>query len=224
MLAHKFLTKGSGTPIFFLHGLLGSSVDWVPVCSDLSDHLCIGVDLPGHGDSPFTESFNEELLKIAPKCHLVGYSMGGRLAMGFAAAYPERIASLTLISAHFGLPESERAARLKIDELWAKRLLELPIGEFLDLWYDQPIFRTLNKERMRTLRGKQNVKELAKSLLHYSVARQPIYQPSGKLLVGEWDEKFLALYRNHNPQIIAKAGHAAHLEQPKRIARLIRTD
>jgi 2-succinyl-6-hydroxy-2,4-cyclohexadiene-1-carboxylate synthase len=222
MLAFKQLTDGPGTPLVFLHGMLGSWLDWLPVCAELKDRLCIAVDLPGHGDSPFTERFNEELLNIAPpRFHLIGYSMGGRLAMGFAAAYPEKIASLTLISAHFGIPEEERPARLKRDEAWAKMLLERPIDEFLTQWYEQPVFHTLDKERMRNMRQKQDAPSVAKCFIHYSLGRQPIYEPKGNILVGEWDPKFIDLYRNHNPIVIPKAGHAAHLEQPQTVARVL---
>ena len=113
------LKKGPGLPIVFLHGFLGTSSDWEPVCSFLPDCHCIGIDLPGHGKSPFTKTFDFDI----EKCHLIGYSMGGRLAMGYAAKYPERIASLTVIAGHPGLisPEEKRL-RLEADARWAKLL------------------------------------------------------------------------------------------------------
>lgn len=218
MLAIHELTRGSGIPLVFLHGFLGSSKDWIPVCAALKGRTCIGVDLPGHGDSPFTEQFDEALLSIEPPFHLIGYSMGGRLAMGFASRYPNRIAALILLSAHTGLPENERSERLKIDQTWAQALLELPIDEFLNRWYDQPIFKTLDQKRMRTMRRQQNVSSLAKALVHYSLGRQPIYDPKGYFLVGELDAKFRDHYRDRNPLVIAQAGHAIHLEKPADVA------
>ena len=221
MLATTCLNQGEGVPIVFLHGFLGSGRDWEEVCLELKDRHCICVDLPGHGKSPFTENFDEELCKVAPFFHLVGYSMGGRLGMGFAERYPERVASISVIGAHFGLPLDERADRLKSDEKWAQMLVEKPIDEFLKQWYDQPIFKTIDRDRMYILRQKQNGPELAKALLFYSLGRQKIYDPKAQLLVGEWDLKFRHLYKEKSPIIIPNAGHAAHLEQPKIVARNI---
>src|SRR3990167_2420505 len=92
----KLLKQGPGVPLVFLHGFLGSSRDWEPVCSYLPPCQCIGIDLPGHGDSPFVETFNFPI--PTPQFHLIGYSMGGRLAMQYALRYPERIASLLIVS------------------------------------------------------------------------------------------------------------------------------
>ena len=142
--------------------------------------------------------------------------------MGFANRYEKQVASLTLISAHFGLPKKERAPRLQQDAKWAKILLERPIDEFLTQWYDQPLFHTLDRDQMRKLRQKQDPISLAKSLIYYSLGRQPLYlPPKGHLLVGEWDQKFRELYAPYSPHLLTKAGHAAHLEQPKQIAELI---
>jgi 2-succinyl-6-hydroxy-2,4-cyclohexadiene-1-carboxylate synthase len=219
--SHLLSSCDVGIPIIFLHGFLGTSQDWIPVCNELKNNFCIGIDLPGHGDSPFITSFYEELSSIAPKFHLVGYSMGGRLGLGFAHRYEKQIASLTLIGAHFGLQKKERPARLKQDAKWAQMLLERPIDEFLIQWYDQPIFHTLNRDQMRMMRQKQNPISLAKTLLYYSLGKQPLYTPRGHLLVGEWDQKFCELYAPYSPYILKQAGHAAHLQQPKQIAQLI---
>ena len=123
--------------------------------------------------------------------------------MGFANRYEKQVASLTLISAHFGLPKKERAPRLQQDAKWAKILLERPIDEFLTQWYDQPLFHTLDRDQMRKLRQKQDPISLAKSLIYYSLGRQPLYlPPKGHLLVGEWDQKFRELYAPYSPHLL----------------------
>lgn len=210
MLAKTILKEGPGLPLVFLHGFLGTAADWEGVCSYLPACNCIGFDLPGHGKSPFMESFEIDI----PRFHLVGYSMGGRLALMYAANHPEQIESLTLMSAHPGLQtEEERKKRLEQDAAWAKLIFELPIDEFLLRWYHQPLFRTLKLDL--TLRKKQNTQGLATALMHYSLARQPRFEID-RVLVGEWDEKFRALYRS--PIVIRGAGHAVHLENPKAVA------
>lgn len=214
MLATKKLKGGRGIPLVFFHGFLGRSDDWKPVSSFLPAASCIGIDLPGHGDSPFMKEFDIDI----PHFHLVGYSMGGRIAMAYAAKHPEQIASLTLMSSHPGLKsEEEKQKRLASDQEWAKLLLELPIDEFLLRWYNQPIFKTFKPDL--AMRKKQNVSGLASALIHYSLAKQPHYEID-HVLIGEKDEKFLALYKN--PVIIPNAGHMVHLENPQAVAEIIR--
>ncbi len=90
------LKNGPGIPLVFLHGFLGNSADWEAVLSYLPDCPCFGVDLPGHGSSPFSTTFDFD--PPAPKFHLIGYSMGGRLALQYALRYPDRIAGLAIAS------------------------------------------------------------------------------------------------------------------------------
>ena len=83
--------------IIFLHGFLGSGGDWLPLARTLcDDYCCVMVDLPGHGKASFRETppsdgfFEQtvdalaELLRQSafPPSYLVGYSMGGRIALG----------------------------------------------------------------------------------------------------------------------------------------------
>ena len=211
MLARTLLKQGPGIPLVFLHGFLGSAADWHPLCSHLPPCHCIGLDLPGHGQSPFMTQFHIDI----PRFHLIGYSMGGRIAMAYAKEHPEQIASLRVLSAHPGLKsEEERRLRWESDQAWAKLLLELPIDDFLLRWYDQPIFKSFQPDL--SMRKQQNIPDLAAALLHYSLAKQPVYDIDHGL-VGEWDTKFRALYRR--PIVIPNAGHVIHLENPQFVAR-----
>lgn len=96
---------GTGLPFVILHGLYGSSDNWQPIAKLLSNqYRIIIVDLRNHGASPHSNSnrysdmvsdlawlFHE--LKIE-KAQLLGHSMGGKVAIAFAADYPEMISSL----------------------------------------------------------------------------------------------------------------------------------
>jgi 2-succinyl-6-hydroxy-2,4-cyclohexadiene-1-carboxylate synthase len=209
------LKKGPGIPLIFLHGFLGAPQDWEPVISHLPSCLCIALELPGHGASPFTSDFAIPYEKF----HLIGYSMGGRLAMQYARKFPRKIASLAIASAHPGLLKScEKQARLEQDRRWAKKLLTLPIDQFLSQWYDQPIFHFFKPDF--SMRRNHDPKQLAQTLLHYSLGRQSFYQPEGALyLVGEKDQKYRALYPKAVQ--IERAAHMVHLENPKRVAQAI---
>lgn len=206
------MKEGPGIPIIFLHGFLGSGEDWRSVVSYLSPCKCIAYDLPGHGDSPFDTDFQIDL----PTYHLVGYSLGGRIAL---QRFAKQAKTLTLLSVHPGLKtEEEKKGRWLQDLKWAHLLSELPIDEFLFRWYDQSIFNGFRPDF--TLRKKQNIEGLKGALLHYSLAKQERYEIEG-VLIGEKDEKFKTLYKS--PVLIQDAGHMVHLENPKAVASIIET-
>lgn len=210
MLAKKILKKGPGIPIVFLHGFLGRSEDFSKVCSYLPPCQCIGYDLPGHGDSPFIEDFTIDL----PEFHLVGYSMGGRIAL--QKQFPSL--TLTLLSTHPGLKtDEEKKARLAADQKWADLLLNIPIDEFLKRWYDQAIFKSFKPDL--EARKKQDLKSLARAVMCFSLAHQKRVNLDA-VLVGEYDLKFQALFQN--PIIIPNASHQVHLENPKAVAEIIK--
>lgn len=213
MLARKILKEGPGLPLVFFHGFLGNATDWEPVCSFLSNCPCIGFDLPGHGNSPFVEEFTVDI----PRFHLIGYSMGGRIAMAYADKHPEQIASLTIMSAHPGLSsDEEKKKRLVSDREWTKLLFELSIDEFLIRWYNQPLFKSFKPDL--SMRRQQNIPALAAALMHYSLGQQNHFTIDD-VLVGERDEKFRTLYKN--PILIPNAGHVVHLENPMAVAQII---
>lgn len=210
------LKQGPGPLFVFLHGFLGASSDWDGVCAHLPDGWrCVGIDLPGHGAAPFTGDFVEQFPEFGERVHLVGYSMGGRLAMQVAARFPKRVASLTLCSTHPGLRE-KREERLKSDGVWASMMRGLPVDAFLSEWYDQPIFGGFRPERKL---GDREM--LARCLMEYSLGRLPVVEVKARAMVGERDEKFRGLWRE--AVVIRGAGHAVHLENPRDVAEGLRT-
>lgn len=102
-----YRTKGEGTPLFIFHGLYGSSDNWMQIAKMIPDqYQVVSVDLRNHGASPHApeHSYEEMVSDIAwlfheleiDKAHVLGHSMGGKVAMAFAADYPEKILSLTV--------------------------------------------------------------------------------------------------------------------------------
>ncbi|EKE08582.1 MAG: hypothetical protein ACD_17C00091G0003 [uncultured bacterium] len=214
MLHVETLNEGMGIPIVFLHGFLGNLNDWRPLVSCLPEFHCIGIDLPGHGKSVFTESFELNF----PRFHLVGYSLGGRIAMQLQKRHSERIASLHLLSTHPGLiTDEEKKQRWNDDRAWAEKLQQLPIDEFLIQWYDQAIFNSFTPDL--GMRRRQNISGLVSALLHYSLAKQSRFEIDG-VIVGEKDEKFRSLFQK--PVLISGAAHMVHLENPKELSLLLR--
>ena len=110
---YRIFTKveGEGRPLLLLHSYWGSHILFDHLASVLSGkRKIIRIDLPGHGKSgipPLDYTFeklavvlNELLIRldVGEKVAIIGHSMGGYIAMAFAAKYPERIYSLILMN------------------------------------------------------------------------------------------------------------------------------
>jgi pimeloyl-ACP methyl ester carboxylesterase len=98
---------GNGIPVLIIHGLYGSGDNWMHISKKLADsYRVITADMRNHGSSPHDTShtYEEMLTDVAwlfhetgiEKAHILGHSMGGKIAMAFAADYPEKTLSLTV--------------------------------------------------------------------------------------------------------------------------------
>ena len=100
---------GTGSPIIILHGLLGSSRNWqsAGVALAATGHRVIGLDLRNHGSSPWDDDCSYESMaedvraflqtEKLDSVHLVGHSMGGKVAMRLALSYPKLVSRLTVV-------------------------------------------------------------------------------------------------------------------------------
>jgi pimeloyl-ACP methyl ester carboxylesterase len=103
---HTTATGERGSLIVFCHGLFGQGRNWTGVAKALSDeHRTLLVDLPQHGRSPWSESFDylevadqvAELLSDDDPVTLVGHSLGGKVAMVLALRAPEKVHRLCVV-------------------------------------------------------------------------------------------------------------------------------
>jgi len=103
-----FREEGEGFPIVIVHGLYGSSDNWLTVGKKLStSYKVYMIDQRNHGRSPNSEEHSYEAMKNdlaeffdqqkIEKAILMGHSMGGKTAMCFAADFPERIEKLIVV-------------------------------------------------------------------------------------------------------------------------------
>ncbi len=220
-------TRGSPhhPPLVFLHGFLGCKEDWEEMLPFFEKQFfCIAVDLPGHGATPYCEDILGALKsELVFKPILVGYSMGGRLAMQLQ----ECAEAIVVLSGHPGLEtEEEKAARRKIDEQWSKKLETMPIDGFITEWYQQPIFQTLGSIPKRRLN--QNPQHLANVMQQLSLANQPHFNQFSRpalFLYGEEDLKYRQLYytlpKTVSVRSIKNCGHAIPIENAKEAAEII---
>lgn len=99
--------KGEGSVVVIIHGLYGSSDNWINMGKKLAEnHTVYMIDQRNHGRSPFApeNSYNNMKADLAvffekqgiEKATLLGHSMGGKVAMWFAADYPEKVEKLVI--------------------------------------------------------------------------------------------------------------------------------
>jgi 2-succinyl-6-hydroxy-2,4-cyclohexadiene-1-carboxylate synthase len=242
------LSGDVGDPaVLFLHGFMGSSVDWQDTLATLDGrYRYLAADLPGHGDSVglppeayTTEGAARAVLDLLDELDIghpaiVGYSMGGRLALYLALRHTERCAGLFLESASPGIEGApERWARREADEARARRLEE-DFGSFLAAWYRQPLFASLARreglvEKVIEARRHNDPMELARSLRGMGTGRQPSLWGELEALgaptlavAGALDETYAGISRRMaelgprlQTTLVPGAGHNVRLEAPE---------
>ncbi len=222
-----------GQPLIFLHGFLGCKEDWLEMLPFFEkEYHCIALDLPGHGATPYNDAIQDTVKALlsrytSPKPILVGYSMGGRIALQLA----DCAKALVLLSAHPGLKtEQEKEEQKKREEVWINKLHTLPFDTFLTEWYAQPLFHSPSADRRfyPPRRQLQEPRSLAKVMEQMSLASQKYrdtFACPALFLHGEYDEKYRNLYaklpKDISVEKINHSGHACHLEQPRLCAHTI---
>jgi 2-succinyl-6-hydroxy-2,4-cyclohexadiene-1-carboxylate synthase len=247
---------GTGEPLLLLHGFTGNAETWSFLIPLLSVRCkLIMVDIIGHGLTDSPDDISRYTMKEAAfdlkeildcldiqKTHVLGYSMGGRLALSFACLFPESVQSLLLESASPGLrSDEERQQRTLNDERLAKNILESGIEAFVERWGNIPLFssqKRLPEKKQFAIRQQRltnSEKGLANSLLGMGTGSQPSWWDKLTdlnmpvlLLAGELDEKFCTiaksmqlLFKNSDLEIISEAGHAIHVEKPLKFGKIV---
>lgn len=221
----------------FVPGFMQRGEAWAPVARRVAERYpttCLDFD------THTLEGRLAELRTAAPRgAVVVGYSMGGRLALHAAIGEPDRYGALVLVGASAGIEDrDERRARLVADRELADRIESQSIERTVSEWERQPVFAGQSQELVeaqRPLRLAHRPADLA-SLLRTAGqgAMEPVWDriPSLSMpllaIAGERDTRYADLAarlaelapRGRSAAVPA-AGHAAHLEQPERVAQLV---
>lgn len=147
----------SGQPLVILHGLLGSSDNWLPQAKMLSDeyHVYV-VDQRNHGQSPHSNDFSYDHLASdlrefiqdhkLERLLLLGHSMGGKTVMHYALQYPDNVDKLIVVDIapkkydvrhdHIveglkAIPVDTISSRQEADEALAKHIKDVAVRQFL---------------------------------------------------------------------------------------------
>jgi|APIni6443716594_1056825.scaffolds.fasta_scaffold104463_2 2-succinyl-6-hydroxy-2,4-cyclohexadiene-1-carboxylate synthase len=242
--------------VLFLHGFTGCSEDWFPVFEQIPNkYNCIAIDIVGHGksDAPGSPSnYNIESIvnqikhvknHLTPnKIFLLGYSMGGRIALSYAAAFPDDLKGLILESASAGIKnDEERQKRYEEDLKLAEFIETHTLEEFIEMWKDQELFNTqrrFSNDKLKKIKKKNASGSkigYANSLKGFSTGIMPPVHDKLKkiplkvlLVTGDLDSKFTGInarlskrFFKAKHKIVRNSGHNTHLEEPKRFVEIV---
>ncbi|WP_329911041.1 2-succinyl-6-hydroxy-2,4-cyclohexadiene-1-carboxylate synthase [Serratia quinivorans] len=248
MLATKVLQQGEADRpwLIWLHGLLGNNNEWRVIASRCPEWPSLAIDLPGHGDSVAVvcTSFDDISAQISATLQmhgierywLVGYSLGGRIAMYHAChGEPRGLQGVIIEGGNPGLADAtQRELRLAHDTAWAERFRREPLAQVLADWYQQPVFANLSavhRDALIDARSDNAGAAVADMLEATSLGRQPCLAPQLQqlavplvVLCGADDHKFQQLTRDAGLplRIVPQAGHNSHLANPQAFAAELR--
>ncbi|SUG71235.1 acyl-CoA thioester hydrolase YfbB [Salmonella enterica subsp. enterica] len=163
MLHAQHMPGQPGAPsLVFLHGFSGDCREWQPVGEQFHGCSRLYIDLPGHGGSAAIPvgGFADVIRLLRAtlisynilKFWLVGYSLGGRVAMMAACQGIPGLCGLVVEGGHPGLQnEQARAERRLSDGRWAERFRREPLTEVFHDWYQQPVFASLTAQQRQAL-------------------------------------------------------------------------
>jgi 2-succinyl-6-hydroxy-2,4-cyclohexadiene-1-carboxylate synthase len=249
---------GRGPPLLLLHGFTGSVRAWDAVRPALATFArVISLDLIGHGRSAAPPDARRFCLDWASRdlaallddlgldaVDLLGYSMGGRVALHFAVHAPERVRTLMLESASAGIDDDvERRKRVESDDALAERILHTGIEAFVAEWERQPLLARAPHvaEVARAQHTAQRLQNeplgLANSLRGMGAGQQtplwPVLPDLRKrvlLMVGERDTRYRALAERMQARlptaelaVVPDAGHTVHVDQPQALVNLVKS-
>ncbi len=241
------------TTAVLIHGFSGGPGSWRRVAGRLRMRTWAPA-VCGHGAgasaAAVPRSFEAEVDRLAaavgaaapPPRYVVGYSLGGRLALGLLVRHPDLFVGASLIGANPGIEGgSERQARRTADEAWARLLEEQGLAVFDREWSSLPLFgsqRGLDAgiiEEQRRVRLDHDPEALAAAMRTLSPGAMPNYRPllpgitcPVELIAGGLDAKFVALARRMagrlpggTLRLVDGAGHNVPLEAPTELACLL---
>jgi len=190
-------------------------------------------------EEPTLEASLRAIRNAGRGCVVIGYSMGGRLALRAVLREPHEYRALVLLGATPGIEnEGQRRARKAADDDLADWMETSSIVAVANHWENQPVFVTQSRdvvERQRRGRLSHDPKRLAAMLRATGQgALEPVWDelPNLRLPVlavaGERDDRYAQIAQrmadalpDGRAALVPRAGHATHLEEPDAFADLL---
>jgi 2-succinyl-6-hydroxy-2,4-cyclohexadiene-1-carboxylate synthase len=232
--------------LLLIHGFTGSGAAWADLAPVFQDEFdVIAVDLPGHGANPVAASVEGAAEDLAHRYgsrhpHVLGYSLGARVALRLAIIHPASVRRLILESPSAGIDDpAAREERRRADDQLADDIERDGIEAFVERWERMPIFASQAqlpeavKARQRAIRLANGPHGLAQSLRFAGQGvMEPLHERLGRIsaatlvIAGQLDpargraELVAAGIPSARLAVIDGAGHTPHLERPDAFRRL----
>lgn len=238
-----YRTFGEGEPLFILHGLFGSSDNWVSLGKQFAENYRVIIpDLRNHGQSPHSDLWDyaamaEDVHQLAEnlglnQINLIGHSMGGKVAMQVAGTYQDFVGRLvvadigpkqypvqhrTILDGLLGIKLEKLASRKEADEQLSKTVPELGVRQFL--------LKNMDRVSGKDFQWKLNLAVINKQIANVGTSTFPSSRISVPTLfingsksgyVSKEDHKEISEYfTNVQFDTIEDVGHWLHAEQPQ---------
>jgi 2-succinyl-6-hydroxy-2,4-cyclohexadiene-1-carboxylate synthase len=223
--------------IVALHGFLGLPSDWAKTCLDVEAYdlwksiVRLGGVTREQAFDKWAKQFTGEVrAKTSEPVCLIGYSLGGRLAMHAILEAPELFENAIIVSAHPGLTsEHEKRDRLANDRVWAERFLRESWPLLMKAWNVQPVLAPPPKPpedfvHLERQEGAFSREALSFALDAWSLGRQADLRSrlracpvSMRFVTGATDTKFTSLlgaFAGIDHRVVPNAGHRVPWDHP----------
>ncbi len=243
-------TYGENGPVLvILHGLFGQSDNWAGIARKLSDTYRIyTLDLRNHGESDHSDEFSYDLMAedvietleaaFLEDVHLLGHSMGGKVAMVVAQRKPELLSSLLvadiapkyykphhqeILAGLNALNPAEIASRNEAEEVLKKQIPDFGTRQFL--------LKNLGRKEDNSFEWKFNLKTITEKIAGIGKATDSVesdvptlfYKGEKSNYIKEEDyENIISLFPNAEFKTMDGAGHWLHAENPSEMVKTIR--
>lgn len=232
--------------VVLLHGLFGDKDNLGGLARQLADHYrVVALDLPNHGHSPWHEDVSwpsqqaqlqQTLDALAiTQCHLIGHSLGGKLAMQQALHQPERTLSLTVLDmapvtysdqrhaavfAALAVVAAQRpATRAEAEQLMSTHLPDAAVRQFLLKNFVPQQGWRFNLPALQ--QGYHQLMAWPDPSGHYAGPTLFIKGGRSDYLLPEYQPLILAQFPSAKARIIPDAGHWLHAEKPDLLRKLV---
>jgi esterase len=238
---------GLGEPLIILHGLFGQSDNWTSIARKLGEQFTVyTLDLRNHGQSGHDNAMNydvmaDDLLETIDhlgiqKMHLIGHSMGGKVAMLFALKYPERLNKLIIadIGPRFYEPHHQKILlglnQLDLDSLTSRTDAENELSLFIpDMGTRQFLLKNLHRNDVGGFSWRFNlpiisaeINRIGEQLPRGICTTSALFFHGGKsdyIIPSDYSD-ILNYFPNAEFEIMQGAGHWLHAENPTEFIRI----
>lgn len=243
---------GEGEPLIILHGLFGSSDNWLSIARELESRFKVYlVDQRNHGDSPHSDEFTYAAMAAdikefveehaLEKPVLMGHSMGGKTAMTFAVTYPELLKKLVVVDIapryypvhHDRILEGLQS--IDVDNLQSRREADKALAAYVpELGVRQFLLKNLGRSGKGGYEWKINLPVISGQIENVGEAigeegrfEKPVFFINGEksgYINRERDEPLIQrIFPKAKIETIAGAGHWVHAEKPAAVVEKVRT-